>query len=138
MLDAITITGVAGIVEAEDIVLPPTAWTAVDLAAAAALLDVPIRRIPGLPIRSVEAGSLLGEPAVRVVQWSGSVSVELIQSKTSVLARLAADSGAAAALPNAEAETARAATALIRDGTMVLLRAPLPRDSLELLARRIP
>jgi hypothetical protein len=136
-VSAVTVPGAAVLVETDAIVLPATEWTPADLETAAVHLDGPIQRIPDLPIRSVEMGALYGEPSVRLVQWSGSVPVELIQSAEVVLARLQVDSQGAGR--GREAETQRGSTAaLVQDGRMVLLRATLPRDSLRLLARRIP
>jgi anti-sigma factor RsiW len=136
-VSAVTVPGTAVLVETDAIVLPATEWTPADLETAAVHLDGPIQRIPDLPIRSVEMGALYGEPSVRLVQWSGSVPVELIQSAEVVLARLQVDSQGAGR--GREAETQRGSTAaLVQDGRMVLLRATLPRDSLRLLARRIP
>jgi hypothetical protein len=136
-VSAVTIQGAADLVETDQILLPAIEWTPADLETAAAHLDGPIQRIPDLPVRSVETGALYGEPSVRLVQWNGSVPVELIQSAEVVLARLQADS--LGAVRGREADTQRgSAAAVVRDGRMVLLRAALPVDSLRLLARRIP
>jgi hypothetical protein len=136
-VSAVTIPDAAVLVETGEILLPATEWTSADLEAAADHLDGVIRHIPNLPIRSVETGALYGEPSVRLVQWSGSVPVELIQSAEVVLARLQADSHGADRGREAEAQWASTA-ALVRDGRMVLLRAALSPGSLRLLARQIP
>jgi hypothetical protein len=136
-VSAVTTPGAAVPVETEQILLPAIEWTPADLETAAVHLNGPIQRIPDLPIRSVETGALYGEPSVRLVQWSGSVPVELIQSAEVVLARLQADS--LGAVRGREAATQRGSTAaVVRDGRVVLLRAALPLDSLRLLARRLP
>jgi hypothetical protein len=135
-VSAVAIPRAAALVDTDEIVLPATQWEPADLEAAALHLDGPIQRIPDLPIRSVETGALYGEPSVRLVQWSGLVPVEVIQSAEVLLDVLQADSQGADR--GREAEGSRGSTAaLVRDGRLVLLRAALPRDSLRLLALQI-
>lgn len=137
-LEAITVRSGVDLLEAGELVLPQTEWTPSDLATAATHLNHPIRRIPDLPIRSVETGSLYGQPSVRLVQWAGSVPVELIQSAAPVVDELEADSGLADVRRKAEQQTVGSTAVLVRNGLSLILRAPLSADSLRLLAERIP
>jgi hypothetical protein len=121
-----------------DVTVPPIEWVSSDSAAAAVHLARPIHRIPGLPIESVETGSLFGQPAARLVQRSDSVTIELIQVPETVLANLVRDLGADERRQGRAASTTLSATVVVRNGTTVILRAALPPDSLRLLASRIP
>ncbi len=121
-----------------EIAVPETEWAAADLATAATYLAGPIRSVPNLPIASVETGSLFGRPAVRLHQRSGAATVEVIQAAGAVLENLVVDSGAARLRQGRGVSATTSAIVVVRNGTVVILRAALPPDSLRLLASRIP
>ncbi|MBE0595509.1 MAG: hypothetical protein IH616_24235 [Gemmatimonadales bacterium] len=104
-----------------------------------------LHMVDGLPVESIRIGEVSGLPAATVVQiLPGGEQLEIVQWRSGNVEsreeqlRMAEEASRAQA-PAAPAEgVSRSAVVVAYDDVVLLVRAPVPPDSLQRLARRIP
>lgn len=102
-------------------------------------LGGPLRVVEGLPVESTSVGAVNGAPAVRVVQsLPGGGRIELVQWRSDSAEAQARNWGAARSGFAADRPTGTEETAIARGGVVVIVRGPVPADSLAALVRKIP
>ncbi|MDH3456700.1 MAG: hypothetical protein OER90_07635 [Gemmatimonadota bacterium] len=113
-------------------------WRPATRSEAAAHLGDSVRTVAGLTIDSIAVGEINGSPAARIVQALPSgQSVEIVQWRSDDpdaplwRTEVFADRVAAEVTPTPPT------TVVLRDGYVLILRAPIEADSLEALAARI-
>lgn len=126
-----------------DEALVTTSWTGATAQEAERHLGRPLGMVGGLPVEDIRTGEVGGQPAAVVTQvLPGGEQLEIVQWRTDdvgapVLEQRLAEGARRAQAPAPTDAAGRTDVVIARDGVMLVVRAPLPADSLSVLVGRV-